>query len=110
MQEENIGGVLVSEVQGVWEIYTLFPIAAEIPPIFPPAYKDAQIFFLWGWWETLSNSLKIFMEKREEHTYKHLGMPATLAAFVSDPDNNFTTDPWSLQSTEVEELFLPYEM
>lgn len=41
MQEENIGGVLVSEVQGEWEIYTLFPIAAEIPPIFPPAYKDA---------------------------------------------------------------------
>lgn len=41
MQEENIGGVLVSKVQGVWEICTLFPTAAEIPPVFPPAYNDA---------------------------------------------------------------------
>lgn len=41
MQEENIGSILVSKAQGVWEIYTLFPIAAEIPPVFPPAHNDA---------------------------------------------------------------------
>lgn len=39
MHEENIGSILVSKAQGVWE--TLFPIAAEIPPVFPPAYNDA---------------------------------------------------------------------
>lgn len=55
MHEENIGSILVSKAQGVWE--TLFPIAAEIPPVFPPAYNDAQILCLWGWWETLSNAL-----------------------------------------------------
>lgn len=57
MQEENIGCVLVSKVQGVWEICTLFTIAAEIPPVFPPAYNDAQVLCLWGWWETLPNPL-----------------------------------------------------
>lgn len=41
MQEENIGGMLVSKVQGVWEICTLFSIAGEIPPVFTPAYNDA---------------------------------------------------------------------
>lgn len=51
---------------------------------------------------------KIFLEKGEEHTYKCLGMPPIPAAFGSDPDINFTTDPWSLQSAEAEELFLPH--
>lgn len=46
---------------------------------------------------------KILLEKREEHTYKCLGMPTIPAAFGSDPDINFATDPWSLQPAEVEE-------
>lgn len=53
---------------------------------------------------------KILLEKREEQTYKCLGMATIPAAFGSDPDIDFTTDPWSLQSAEVEEVFPPHWM
>lgn len=38
---QNIGSMLVTKVQGVWEINTQFPIAAEIQHVFPVAYKGA---------------------------------------------------------------------
>lgn len=38
---QNTGGMLMSKIQGVWEIYTQFPIAAEIQPVFLIADKGA---------------------------------------------------------------------
>lgn len=45
-------------------MYTRFPVAAEIQPVFPIAYKDVRMPL--GWWKA-----------GEEHTYNCLEVPAS---------------------------------